>query len=259
MATLTSEPTRARHLVPPDSELLDGFLTRRAAAMKLGLILGFLGFLIGVASVLVAPDRYSSTVQVWVSDAPVTIRAFDSTVPRVLTIDTEAQRATSSEVLALAGITLAPGGPIEAIDVTAPPVSKILQLHVIGASPEAARVGADALGAAYLEVRGEYLATRRDVLLKSLQGERGTLSGELVAAPTDAVAAQWEQELAKLSQAESRVLATTVNPGRVVRAASQPESLPKNVTVAPVSGFVLGWLAGYAIGLPLIARRKSEA
>ncbi|MCB0919410.1 MAG: hypothetical protein KDC39_12685 [Actinobacteria bacterium] len=205
--------------------------------------------------VLLAPTLYVSTVRVWVRDAPVTLDP-EATNPRKISIDTEAQRVQSEQVLDLAGVTLDPGGAVRSIEVTAPPNSTVLQIRVTATEPELAQTTAAAIADSYLVVRGQYLEARQEARVRALREQSQKMGEQIVDAPNEAAKEIWRTALSEVSETESLAASTNTDPGRVIRGASNPVPRAKNLAVWPVSLAFLGGLVTYLIVRP---RRRTRA
>lgn len=229
-----------------DADLVTGaaFLARIRSVWRPMALAGLAGALIGLTIVVLSPTEYVSTVRVWVRDAPVSL---DPGIDRqrTISIDTEAQRVLSDDVLRLADVTL--GGNTSDIRITAPVNSTVLEIAVLADDPTVAQQSAQKVGDAFLEVRRQYLVQRRATAVAALGVETDELSTGLVAAPDEAAALRWEEALADVLAERSRIAATTTSPGRVISEASEATVAAKNTPVLPVSLFALFSLGALAI------------
>lgn len=140
-------------------------LRHRWLIMLIALLLGGLG---GAAYLEVTPDRYEATTSLVVS--PVVSNPLTGSRDDV-NIRTEQEILGSREVARRAVSALGNDGTGEVlrgeVSVAAPMGSQILQVTVRSDSPEEAAEGADAIAAAYLELRKEAQATLRSGISKT--------------------------------------------------------------------------------------------
>ncbi|MBQ1084614.1 chain length determinant family protein [Nocardiopsis sp. B62] len=241
----------------PELKEYTALLRRRWHLVGAG-VLG--GLVLATAGLFAVPSTYTSVAAVQVH--PTGMAEFTGERSGRLTgdvnLDSEAQVAVSDQVTRGMAEEL-PGAPSpadlrERIDVTVPSNSNILELHYSARSPEAARDGADALAAAYLEHRGEQARTlingRLDALREEQEGlyerlsELASEGSESAQVSAEAQADALRQEISDLGNGISPLsaLLETVSPGQVISPAELPES--------PSSPVPLLWLvAGAALGL----------
>ncbi|MFE9247273.1 chain length determinant family protein [Nocardiopsis sp. NPDC006938] len=241
----------------PELKEYTALLRRRWRLVGAG-VLG--GLVLATAGLFAVPSTYTSVAAVQVH--PTGMAEFTGERSGRLTgdvnLDSEAQVAVSDQVTlgmaeALAGDP-SPADLRERIDVTVPSNSNVLELHYTARSPEAARDGADALAAAYLEHRGEQARALVNGRLDALRTEQEALYERLselssggagtAQVSADAQADALRQEISDLGNGISPLsaLLETVSPGQVITPANLPES--------PSSPVPLLWLvAGGALGL----------
>ncbi|WP_017542234.1 hypothetical protein [Nocardiopsis prasina] len=241
----------------PELKEYTALLRRRWRLVGAG-VLG--GLVLATAALFAVPATYTSVAAVQVH--PTGMAEFTGERSGRLTgdvnLDSEAQVAVSDQVTRGMAEEL-PGTPSpadlrERIDVTVPSNSNILELHYSARSPAAARDGADALAAAYLDHRSEQARAlingRLDALREEQEGLYGRLSelasegSESAQVSAEAQADALRQEISDLGNGISPLsaLLETVSPGQVISPAELPES--------PSSPVPLLWLvAGAALGL----------
>ncbi len=181
-----------------------------------------------------------------------------------INLDTEAQLVTSTEVITLAGQTLrqeAPGDELaKQVRVSVPPNTEVLAIAFTSGSAERARLGAEAIAAAYLDNRSdaasaELAAQRfaREALLDSLRESLLEVTDTLAALPpesplravSDAQVLSLNARISVLDAELSQLDVTPVSPGRVITAATLPKApsspvLPLNLAGGAMVGLLLG-------------------
>ena len=220
-----------------------------------------LGLAAGFAATTLVDPSYQAQATVLVE--PV---SQDTSVTDV-NLDTEAQLVTSFEVASLAAETLGVDDPralLPDVEVSIPPNSQLLVISYEGSTADAAREGADAFAAAYLDNRASQTAeanqkeaeTRkatvdelttqlRDLATQAESLSRGSGDRVYVDKQIELVTAQIareEQSIAELGDVD-------LNGGRVVSAAATPTSTsgPGRILYL-MSGLMLGVLGGLAAG-----------
>lgn len=206
------------------------------------------GTVIGIVIVVAWPATYTSTLRLWVRDVPVSIDPGIES-QRNLTIDTEAQRVRSQEVALRSGVTVGGDSPVEAIDLTAPVNSKILQIRVRADSPEAAQSSAAALGSAYLAVRKAFLTERRDSTVARLDHQIQRLGAKVAAAPSETAQMQWRSALSATIVLRDKARSARTTGGTVTTSATQPVQAGRNPSVLPVSLAIIGGSIGLIVNL----------
>lgn len=231
---------------------------RGAPLMVLGLALGGL---VGTALAHTQPTTYASRVHVLLHPSPVYLHPdVDVGSLQPSTIDTEAafvlSTRTLNKVLDQVG-----GGSEESlrsgIQVTAPTSTDILVLTVQDTDPQRSEDLALHLADAYLEVRGETLAQRRDQLEQALREQLLA-----VMRPTSGVGYENDPFLAaqELMDDIDSVSLVGTSPGEVLRA-GQAAAQRNQVEVPVVSGALLGLLLVVPIARirPPLRRRSRQA
>lgn len=167
----------------------------------------------------------------------------DTTQPRDVTVDTEAALLLARDtVLVAAREAGRPAADLrDGAAITAPPSSQVLDLRVEAADATGAAESAEALAAAYLVARDDFLSQRRDDLLARLRQQRREL---------DATDPAQRDLRARLDQQVDRLLTGAASPGRVLRR-SPAFAVRPSARVPVVSGAAIGLL----LGSVLIRRR----
>ncbi len=230
---------------------------RRSA--RLMLVLGLLGGLLGGVIAWRWTPRYDATAAVLLEPSPLYLdptAGDQDEAPQEITIDTEASMVFSQRAIDQVRQQLdLPDSPDirDSIRVTAPPNSKVLEITARADDPADAEAIADAAVDAYLEVRNDYLAQRREQVGRQLEEQLDSVRfGDAViiadadpdvAATGSASSVPTEEDL---RQALSSLALISTRAGEVLRpAAARP--VRKQFEVPVVSGILLGMLAGMGI------------
>ncbi|MFC3686878.1 hypothetical protein [Aquipuribacter hungaricus] len=207
----------------------------------------------GAALGLTWPASYSATSVVTVS--PITTTPFASTpINQQVNITTERAVVLSSEVARLAASDFgAPGDPADippSLSIDSPLNSQVLQITATQPDPAAAAATANGVAEAYLAFRAQGADEVADKIVDSLGERIEELRGELL--DDDASAAlpsqvALRQQLTDLQNEQSALEGISLNPGRVVTAATadpSPSGPGPVLFVGPalVLGLVLGVL-----------------
>lgn len=204
----------------------------------------------GVGWYVALADRtpeYAARVSIALTPTPVYLDTGTSAAPgaaphdpREITVDTEAALLVSERTLDAATGALDPevAPSIDAlrstIEITAPPLSQVLDLTVVETDPEAAEHASRAVAAAYLRARQEHLEQRRQVLLDQLRTEQQQV---------DRLDPSTEGTRLYLASAINHLGVTSPSAGEVVRE-GDAHRLRTQVEVPLTSGAALGLLLG---------------
>jgi capsular polysaccharide biosynthesis protein len=248
-------------------------LRRHWLVVLLCLVLGVGGAL---AYLHWAPKKYQATTAVLVTATP---DGSTNSLPRAadINLDTEAQLVTSTETLDAAAAALhLPASDasslVNAVAVSVPPNTQILDITYTGSTPDAARAGSLAFAQAYLDQRAKSatntltaadkaLQARIDAATKQLQSVLNESAKLPVNSPArfrdDAQASALNNQLASLDSQQTGVRSTDVSPGRISKQPNLPTSpsSPK-MLITLLAGLVLGLLAG--AGLAMLRHRADD-
>jgi capsular polysaccharide biosynthesis protein len=261
----------------PDSwELSDyGRVLRRR--WRVVVALTCLGLLIAAAIVEIAPKTYKANALVFVNGLPTDSQPTKGG-PTPVDMDNEAQIVKSHAVSALAARQL-PAHTLRSITITVPPNTTVLSIGCSGSTPTRAAQCANAVAAAYLEVRRVNAANTFKSQLAALRSKGVSLVPAVVRAQLQQRAASTSTGSAKIArQLEARAanaqlnavvsrmsflnaeLASLETPnstlaGHVMNAAHPPTSpsSPRKSLILP-SGLVAGLLVGLLLAIWLEIR-----
>jgi hypothetical protein len=255
----------------PTLELL---LHRWRASALVGIALIGAGSAAGVLHAERDVPLFSARTTILLAPAPVHVTVTPPrNEPRDITVDTEAAMVMSARSLAQVSNEVPGADPAELRDrirVTAAPNTRTLTLGVLDEDPRRAELIVDALSRAYLDVRSEYLAQRRDQVLQSLneglaavsrrvvdQGEDGT-TGTLVEVDPIADADQTEPEILadELYDAVLRLTLTPVDNGEVLR--SSPAFVTTTEPQVNIAGGAMMGLLAAVIVIEMRSGRLSK-
>lgn len=224
------------------------------------------GLLVGLALagavIVLAPVSYESTASVLVNPTGQDTNVANGRTASVINLDTEAQLVTSSVVASRAVETLgsdaSPRTVARNVTVTVPANTSVLSIHFTAETPEAARNGARAFAAAYLDnrralaedslaVRAENIKDKIAALNEELKQINKELATEENPAKREYLVTQRSLliQQVKARTAEGTPLFADVDPGSVITDAqlpSSPSGLSRPMVIA--SGFVGGLLLG---------------
>lgn len=215
------------------------------------------GGVLGVQVVLAHPPLHRASVSVLVADAPVALSGADNPVTKRFTMDTEAARVRSAPVQGAVALALGDGAVPDGLSVAAVPNTKTLTISYRGRSDADAVRGATVAADAYLEVRSQALARRREARVSATEGEIADLTRRLDGTGLDrdpgaraAVRAQRRTLIRQIASARSTVITVgnaSVYPGQVLRKAEVAPATRRNPTVPPAGGIVVGGLLGLVV------------
>ncbi|MDP9394694.1 MAG: hypothetical protein M3Q27_10810 [Actinomycetota bacterium] len=227
------------------------FLRRRAVLVVL------LGAGLGGGYAASLPPAYVSSVSVVSEPIPTVVGTTQAGVERVLTIDTDAELATSGAVVAEAAeLSGWPGGAQDlarSVRVTAVPNSRVMRILVTGSDPRRASTAAQALAEEFLRLRGEAATQRLEVGRKVVNDQiqellRQTAARRAVTRQRIGQDAALQPELRELRRRLLR-FGGEVGGGYVAEPARVPRRpVREKAIVATVSGALLGLLAAVVVG-----------
>jgi PAS domain-containing protein len=204
------------------------------------------GAVAGAAVAFTRPPVFAATSSVLLAPAPVYLDPDEDADPKPITVDTEASMVFSEAAVqqVVEAMDLASARELrDAVRVTAPTNTRVLDITVRDRNRERAVEAADRLAAAYLEVRAEYLEQRRDQLRQQLNRllDSTTGSGEVV--DDDGVPVLAEEQL-RTQLADLALVSTEA--GEVLRPADA-RRVRSQSEVPIASGAMLGLLAGFFV------------
>jgi hypothetical protein len=224
--------------------------------------------LAGLASTIVwhaqVPPTYTATSAVLLNPVP-TFAGTDPSgrAPRDVTIDTDAQLVRSSSTIA--AVARAVGrdrrSVAASLQVSAPSLTRVLQISYTAADPATARAGAVAAGRSLISARREFLGALQPSQIARLQLEVARLDAELQELVAEQARLErrvdLEERVGVLRNRLTALYAARTEPGRVLRAPTLPsEPDPTDSEVPLTSGTMLGLLAGCGIGAVRDARQR---
>jgi capsular polysaccharide biosynthesis protein len=238
------------------SPSLESMWARVRRSARLIMVLSVLGGLLGAVVAWSWTPMYEATAPVLLAPSPLYLDLSSDEGPKEITIDTEASMVFSEQAIGrVRGELGLPESPDvrDSIRVTAPPNSRVLEITVRDDDPARAAAIADAVAVAYLEVRNDYLAQRRDQVREQIEQQLSSVAGRgMVVTPggaeDDGSGIGSTQVLAEdeLRAALTSLSLVSTDAGTVLRpAVAQPAR--KQAEVPIVSGALLGALAGLGI------------
>lgn len=234
-------------------------------------LLALIGLAVGLLVTLATPPRYVSTVGV---SAPATPAYLAVSVdagtaprdPREWTQDTEAAMMTSAPVLRAVRDRLGTRENLTElaarVRITVPTSTRIFFVGFGATDPVTARHGAQAIAEEYVRYRSRVLTDRASRVGAALGERRASLQALLAdvqvpgADPTAApvpvnpvLRGRIQDQISHIDDALGTASLTVANAAEVVRPASAPARPERrNAEVPPISGLLLGGLAGLATG-----------
>ncbi|HYN95975.1 MAG TPA: lipopolysaccharide biosynthesis protein [Pilimelia sp.] len=253
-------------LVDADAPTLAGYLNWVRRRWWILALAAFLGAAAGLLLTTVQTRAYTSDTRLVLRPVGANAKPTDK-----VNLDTEAQVVRSLVVAErarkLMGSAVPPDELVEAVTVTVPPNSQVLQVAFEGGTPELARSGSHSFAQAYLDLR---LATATRALENETTGLRqqiaevskqlGTVAGRLAAAPENSVERERAEadrnvltnQLAALNTRLSPLLAAPMDPGEIISDARLPtEPSSPNRTLNLATGLGAGILFGIVLALAL--------
>ncbi|MEV7404429.1 lipopolysaccharide biosynthesis protein [Streptomyces sp. NPDC091267] len=259
-----THPIRALEDQDEPALLRDQFrqLLRYRTLLACGVVVGLLG---GGWLALSGEDTYTSTGEVSVRSAASDPFAAGASADKGINIGSERQTAVSDAVGTVAVGSLAKhGDPVEVktllsgLQVTNPPNTLVLRFSYTGRSPEEAKARAEALAAAYLEIRKERTENSIDNMvdgyraqLKPLTEQRDRLAEQETGnegSDVTSARANLIVSISELSQKISELRALDTTPGYLNKKPVVPER-PTGAGLPLLLG--LGGVVGLALGLLL--------
>ncbi|WP_163511445.1 hypothetical protein [Fodinicola acaciae] len=207
-----------------------------------------IGLLAGVAVLLGQPASFRATVPILVADQPVAVVAPGQGTAKWITVDTEARRVTSEDVLAEISRATGDGDPLAHLDLGAVPGTKVLTIGYRSGSAAQAVAGVSAAVKGYLTARTDFLLARRSAAVAALSGNVDRLVAELGDTPKNAAGKAARQQLYRRIGELQTAMVNSANlgvyAGDALRTPSVAAEGTANRPVPLVSGAVLGALAG---------------
>jgi capsular polysaccharide biosynthesis protein len=239
-----------------------GWLVLACAAL-LGLIAA------GVVTTLL-PHRYRATTAVLVLPTGAQdVNATGGRTKESINLDTEAQLVKSTAVAerarTLLHVTTPPAQLAEAVDVSVPPNSTVLQIAYSATDPAAARVGSHAFATAYLANRADSAQAATNATVRALREQANRVNAELRSTTGKLADAEPNSSAHALLDAQRRNLTgqlgtlgnrindattTAASAGRIITDAATPtRPTSPSVPVDLAAGLLVGLLAGAAAAL----------
>jgi capsular polysaccharide biosynthesis protein/MinD-like ATPase involved in chromosome partitioning or flagellar assembly len=241
---------------------------RRWWAIALGLLVGLSA---GYAFTATRGQEYTATASVLVSPVGTDSEVANGRTTGPVNLDTEAQLVRSSVVetkaQALLRTSLSPQDLGEAVKVTVPANTSVLNIAFTADNPEGAQQGAHAFGEAYLAARGDTAKANVSARIKALQATIATLSsqqkqlaGQVAALPADspdrsAAQAKLNNVNTQIDSANQQVVplqTTPIVPGSIINDAQLPDSASGPLGILAIaSGLLLGLLFGLLLAFAI--------
>ncbi len=217
-----------------------------ARGTPLALLLGG-ALALGVGALALAQPRdYRATADVLVDPVPVNLPV-DPSKPRTISVDTEARRALSDDVMAEVARATGDPQPAASADVSARVGTQILRLSYVDRNAAVAEKGAAAFAAAYVAARTEYLEERATATVDRMLSAR-LLEEQYAGADRSGALARkaWGEALANQEARLSRIVKASAGSAEVVTA---PVATPqrRNLSVGIASALALGILVTVVI------------
>jgi capsular polysaccharide biosynthesis protein/MinD-like ATPase involved in chromosome partitioning or flagellar assembly len=241
---------------------------RRWWAIALGLLVGLSA---GYAFTATRGQQYTSTASVLVQPVGTDTEVANGRTSGPVNLDTEAQLVRSSAVEAkardLLRTSLSPQDLGEAVKVTVPANTSVLNIAFTADNPEGAQQGAHSFAEAYLAVRGDTAKGQVAARIKALQAliaglaaQQKQYAGQLAALPPDSPDRSAAQ--AKLNNINTQIDAANgqliplqteqVNPGGIISDAQLPDSTSGPLGILAIaSGLLLGLLFGLLLAFAI--------
>ena len=255
----------------PTYDLAD-YLSMLRTGWWLVLTATVLGIATAAGITAIQPRVYEASTSVLV--LPTGVPSADATTGRArdaINLDTEAQLVRSSSTAALAqrllNSKLPPTQLQEAVTVTVPPNTAILQITYAADRPEAARAGSHAFAEAYLAQRQQSAKEELDREIKALQQQIAAVQQRLQSVTTELEQADFDTDVeylssqrenlsAQLDQLTGRLnelRATTLGGGRIISEAQTPTRPTKPV---PALNLAAGLACGLFLGVTAAFLRR---
>ena len=241
---------------------------RRWWAIALGLLVGLSA---GYAFTATRGQQYTSTASVLVSPVGTDTEVANGRTTAAVNLDTEAQLVRSSVVetkaQGLLRTSLSPQDLGEAVKVTVPANTSVLNIAFTADNPEGAQQGAHAFAEAYLAARGDTAKAANNAKIKALQStvaglvaRQKQLAGQVGALPADspdhsAAQAQLNNVSNQIDQANQQLVPLQndqVDPGSIINDAQLPDSTSGPLGILAIaSGLLLGLLFGLLLAFAI--------
>ncbi|MGJ9421350.1 hypothetical protein [Aeromicrobium sp. CF3.5] len=223
-------------------------------------VTAILGLILGVVGAIVIPATYAA--QSTVSVNPMNSDPLLSTDSnQTVSMATEQQLARSRNVVEAAAIRLAPrysftGQEIQdALVVSSPDQSLVLNIEFTGATPQEAAAGADAVGEAYLAERRVDASAELDRLAASASSRLTELQAGAVDDASGIEERSIQIQVDALANQLAQLSNVDLNPGQIVGAAEDPTT---RATPGPIMLGIAGAVLGLLIGIPIALSRKED-
>jgi polysaccharide biosynthesis transport protein len=237
------------------------FVRRHWLVLVLGTVIGVVGAAGWHAQ---QPPVYTSTASVLLTPVPGFVDT-DPTgrAPRSVTIDTDAQLAASSTTVAAvaratgdARATAAAG-----LNMSAPPLTRVLRLSYTAPQPRKARLGAMVAARSLLASRREFLGAIQLDQIARLQLEVARRAGDLEQLEAAGAGLERRREaqdqLGTLRTRMTDLYAARSSPGEVLEAARTPTAPdPADPEVALATGALLGF--SFALGVAWLSEARQR-
>ncbi len=241
---------------------------RRWWAIALGLLVGLSA---GYAFTATRGQQYTATASVLVSPVSTDSEVANGRTTGPVNLDTEAQLVRSTTVetkaQALLRTSLSPQDLGEAVKVTVPANTSVLNIAFTADNPEGAQQGAHAFAEAYLAARGDTAKTSVTARVKALQATLTTLAaqqkqlaGQVAALPGDspdrsAAQAKLNNVNAQIDSINTQLVplqSTPIVPGSIINDAQLPDSTSGPLGILAIaSGLLLGLLFGLLLAFAI--------
>ena len=224
------------------------------------------GLLVGAAVAVHRGRIYTATVEVIASKAPLGISQ-QAPVPGMKllppTADTEAQLLQSAAVLRPAARSLGGGHNAadlrKAMEVIVPQGTRALVISYRARSAREARQGAAEVARHYVTLQSRLNRAQRRVQRLQLENSLGhLLRSERAAGDSPLVTSLERRAIRNVATALAALRAMPAQPAQLASAPSIQVSRP-NATIPPVTGALLGLLAGVSLALLVQERRRRNA
>jgi capsular polysaccharide biosynthesis protein/MinD-like ATPase involved in chromosome partitioning or flagellar assembly len=229
------------------------------------------GLSAGYAFTATRGQQYTSTAGVLVQPVGTDTEVANGRTTGPVNLDTEAQLVRSSAVEAkardLLRTSLSPQELGDAVKVTVPANTSVLNIAFTADNPEGAQQGAHSFAEAYLAARGDAAKANVAVRIKALQATVATLTaqqkqvaGQIAALPQDspdrsAAQAKLNNINTQIDQANQQLVplqTTPVTPGTIINDAQLPDSSAGPLGILAIaSGLLLGLLFGLLLAFAI--------
>lgn len=230
----------------------DPILAHARPARRPALVGVLVGLLAGLAVYLLSPAQYRTVVAIQLTPvAPIVDLSPNAPRIRTVTIDTDAQLLRADRVVDAVAKAEGrdPADVSASMQITARPLSEVLELTYTSDSAEAARAGAATAAATFLELREQTVITPvREYLEATLAATRPPA---VAVDDQDVSGLVPNQSATEASRLRAALTALTLGgPGRVLAAPVLPTQAHRGDAIVPLaSGAALGALIGFLLGV----------